>query len=341
MILGRQYGRSLAKRLIFVTIAVVLAFVVIERLSRVGIRLYWDWNYESVSRVAENDKLRYDEKRGWSWDEEYQFRGRPDASVEKPVDTFRVITLGDSCTRGAGVQPWQTYSWKLELLLNETKPPLDVEVLNAGVYGYSSGQMADYLEVELLVYKPDVVTVYANPFDKSDQAVSPALIAERPRVESPKPSVGAPTPIIRWMQEQLFASRTYYLVRLLMGQGAHPGLTAKGPDDRRQSTNFLRIRSLCESIGAEMAIIEYVTKPLDNGRDILYVPETNETRPWEAEFVRIYPTMTAGQYVPDDLFNDAVHLTPLGHNIVARELADTFLRREWIAGEASARSISP
>ncbi|MHA7836086.1 MAG: SGNH/GDSL hydrolase family protein [bacterium] len=92
--------------------------------------------------------------RGLRADREYPY--------EKPAGVFRIVSLGDSFTAGYEVQGHETFSAVLERELGNEG--LSVEVLNAGVSGYSNAEAALYLERELLRYDPDLVlfSFYAN-----------------------------------------------------------------------------------------------------------------------------------------------------------------------------------
>ena len=68
----------------------------------------------------------------------------------------RIICIGDSCTFLSG-EEMPAYSLGLESLFGRSG---GVEVLNAGVPGYSSTQGIAWLRSELLSYNPDLVTVY-------------------------------------------------------------------------------------------------------------------------------------------------------------------------------------
>ncbi len=84
------------------------------------------------------------------------FRGpEPDS---RPVN-LRILALGNSCTFGWGV-PWeQTWTCRLEYLIEAETDLGNVEVINAGVPGYSSHQGKIYFEKYLLEPKPDIVLV--------------------------------------------------------------------------------------------------------------------------------------------------------------------------------------
>src|SRR5438093_6601489 len=58
----------------------------------------------------------------------------PEFQIEKPPNTFRILSLGDSRTFGWGLSEAETYSARLrELLQKQVGQPQTVEVINAGV----------------------------------------------------------------------------------------------------------------------------------------------------------------------------------------------------------------
>jgi lysophospholipase L1-like esterase len=90
------------------------------------------------------------------------FRDDDRYSRKKPPDTFRIMAVGDSYTFGAGVELEDTYSKKLEKLLNERHPsPLYryYEVINAGIPGANTAMEVDFLREWGLKYNPDLVLV--------------------------------------------------------------------------------------------------------------------------------------------------------------------------------------
>jgi lysophospholipase L1-like esterase len=87
--------------------------------------------------------------RGLRADREYPY--------EKPAETKRIVSLGDSFTAGYEVDVEQTFSSVLERNLRSRGH--DVEVINAGVSGYSTAEACLYLERELLEYDPDLVLI--------------------------------------------------------------------------------------------------------------------------------------------------------------------------------------
>jgi len=78
-----------------------------------------------------------------------------DVSIPKPHDVFRVLVLGDSIAYGEKVHRRQTFCSKLEELLNEQHRK--VEVINAGVTGYTSYNELQYYLAHGRAFEADIV----------------------------------------------------------------------------------------------------------------------------------------------------------------------------------------
>jgi hypothetical protein len=87
----------------------------------------------------------------------YGLRDRRE-TYEKPAGTFRIVLLGDSYIEAVQVEQWQGVAERLERRLNQnaSRP---VEVINAGVAAYGTGQ--EYLLLDRLgeTLQPDLVLV--------------------------------------------------------------------------------------------------------------------------------------------------------------------------------------
>ncbi|MBW2288347.1 MAG: hypothetical protein JRG80_01645 [Deltaproteobacteria bacterium] len=78
--------------------------------------------------------------------------------LEAAEGSFRIATLGDSCTAYC-VNTRDSFPELAERYLNEQSNRL-VEVMNAGVASYSSFQGLERLKHAVLPYRPDLITVY-------------------------------------------------------------------------------------------------------------------------------------------------------------------------------------
>ncbi len=98
---------------------------------------------------------------------------RFDYAVDKPEDTYRIITLGDSWAFGMHVSTKDTYSEVLEDILNtelrngslQCAGIKQFEVLNLGVGGYDIEYMVERLRLRGMKYDPDLVIPLIKPDD--------------------------------------------------------------------------------------------------------------------------------------------------------------------------------
>lgn len=94
------------------------------------------------------------------------FRGR-EIDAAKPAGTRRLAILGNSVTFGFGVDEDETFARRLEEELRAAVPgsgaaASPVEVVNAGVIGYSSWQVRRYYPRAVGPLSPDIVVVLAG-----------------------------------------------------------------------------------------------------------------------------------------------------------------------------------
>ena len=80
-------------------------------------------------------------------------------SLQSTSRPFRILFLGDSMVQGYGVQLEQSMVYRLEDRLNTPQRETSIEVLNAGVYGYSPLLEYLYLQELMPTVDPDMVVV--------------------------------------------------------------------------------------------------------------------------------------------------------------------------------------
>jgi len=88
----------------------------------------------------------------------YKFREK-DFETPKPVETWRIMVLGDSLTFGAGLSYDERYSYLLQQCLNKKGGQKKVEILNFGVPGASTSRERNILKEYLNVVQPDLILV--------------------------------------------------------------------------------------------------------------------------------------------------------------------------------------
>ncbi len=188
-----QGRRSFLKTAVFSVIPAAVLFLgaeAIVRLLTLDRPSVWGGGFGGLGAQTFD---RVDEELGWSmkpgyrgfaWDKSYVTTndlGLRSAEVPSSKgNEFRVLSLGESSTFGIGVADDQTYSARLEKILNGAGPARPVRVINAGVSGYSSTQSLLYLERRGLALRPDMVLFYHEMND-----YLPATIRDV-RVEGPE-----------------------------------------------------------------------------------------------------------------------------------------------------------
>ena len=96
------------------------------------------------------------------------FRGA-DFTPGKQANTIRVVALGDSWTLGHNVNIDESYPQRLASLFHQEFPNKDIEVLNLGMFAYTSHEGLKLLQREALKLQPDIVLI---GFAMNDSAIS-------------------------------------------------------------------------------------------------------------------------------------------------------------------------
>ena len=78
-------------------------------------------------------------------------------AIPKPEDTLRILVLGDSVTFGTGVSRSETFPKRLERNLRSQGK--QVEVINAGINGYTAYNEVHYYLSEMRKFEPDIVVL--------------------------------------------------------------------------------------------------------------------------------------------------------------------------------------
>jgi len=259
-----------------------------------------------------------------------RFRG-PEVAVEKPAGTLRVICFGDSNTDG----PLEGGAWPEPLgalLAGDAAHP--IEVLNAGVTGYSSYQGAARARRDVPVYRPDLVLVSfgwndaANAIGGDDAAFAAAA-----GLRDVSPTRVALRRLLFRYDAVLVAAR------LTMRPAPEPARASAAVTPRVTVDDYARhltamVRQARDS-GARVAIL---TRPHRDGAAVLaatagwrrHVPEYNARARRVAADLRV-PLIDAQRHFDGrgEAFADESHLTRAGHQELARLVRDT-LRREGV-----------
>jgi lysophospholipase L1-like esterase len=282
-------------------------------------------------------------------------------------DRVRVLVLGDSFSYGVGVEDDQTYCARLAALA----PGL--EVINAGVNGYGTGQQLLALREEGPALQPAIVVVGFFWNDLEDNAAGPTraslVLVDGVLRELPAPDVsGSKAPMNRpprraWLRHSYayrFLSDRLKLLR--EGHGAahdgEPGRADALTGDEREAAwqlTFALLREFPRTAragGARLVLlvipdqVQVQTEVRFRGFDETDWGVLDRLRPFaEQEGIPLVDPLPALQaelaarraplYYREDR-----HLRPEGHAVVARALYLALRELCWIDAEAAGEATS-
>ncbi|MBR9831819.1 SGNH/GDSL hydrolase family protein [Acidiluteibacter ferrifornacis] len=111
-------------------------------------------------------------KQGNNLHNQFGFRGNS-MNKEKEANTYRIICIGGSTTYGTAVEDYRnSYPYLLEQELKNSTPK-KIEVINAGVKGYSSFESLLNFQFNLLEFNPDLIIINHGINDLSTRLVWP------------------------------------------------------------------------------------------------------------------------------------------------------------------------
>jgi len=125
--------------------------------------------------------------RGGSVVNEQGFGQREVISIERRPGTLRFVAMGESTTLGHDVDNGNYPVYLRDVMKISGRGFSAVEMINAGVSGWLSDQVALRAERELVAYKPDIVVLYVgwNDFQSYDPYSPPPTISHFERVYGP------------------------------------------------------------------------------------------------------------------------------------------------------------
>ncbi len=275
-----------------------------------------------------------------------RFKG-PLAKVPKPPDVMRVMCYGDSLTDGPPKGGWPTWLG----VLWDRHPPLPgrrVEVLNAGVAGYSSHQGLLRFLQEVDRYQPDLLLVSFGWNDAAEAVGQPDRSFRIP----PWPLVACQRALIPYRAYLVlmnYTQRWRPAAPKSAGAIAHPRVSLDG-----YLANLDRFRTEAQARGIP---IVFLTRPHKLPAAELRshptwrhsVPDYNSALvAWsQSRGVPLIDAQRHFESLSSDLFSDECHFTPKGYQRMAELVRDQVsvgsdgsLGGRTIGGNPKARSTS-
>lgn len=284
--------------------------------------LFWKFRQDITTESKEFSYLSYHiDKDG--------FRG--DEVLDQKPD-LRLLSLGNSCTFGWGVEHDQIFTEQLEKILANQRPGKTVEVINAGVPGYSSYQGLKYYADDLIKYHADIVLIM---FGWNDQWTAGGNISDADQQLPPQ--------WVLSLRNVMTRTRLYQLMRKIL-------LSLSEPDGKVEAYHTGGVhRVSTKEFNANLKKIIKLVKENGSQPILLIPPIASLTNYFEPGTVSEFHSrhayyqrevVLAGQYtrtpVVDlqtafdkyrNLFNDvqadAIHFNHLGHRTAAEVIAVT------------------
>ncbi len=289
------------------------------------------------------------------------FKG-PERDWVKSPATFRIACLGGSSTYGHGPSSNAT-TWpaRLEHYLSESYPERSIEVLNAGMRGYSTFESLINYALRVADFDPDLVIVY-HTINDMRCALYPGVVRDNQHFRAVWRSY-VPSPLERWFGW----SWTYRIARRYgtdylaergnLGsyviRGFRPNRDVYNPNELppRGLANFERnLRDIATLARGDGASVAFVTQAMDHGdmagiyssrrnqsQAILAFTESvrSSARTEDVLLIDAAPILEAaaqaqrdsgGPDANDTIFTQEVHLTDEGADLLARTIADGLIK---------------
>ena len=280
---------------------------------------------------------------------------------KKPPGTFRVLVVGDSFPEALQVQRDQSFPRILQKILNKTPRKCRVEVINAGVSGYSPLIIYLYLKHKGLKYKPDLVLLsYIHVYVGRDlryrkwarfDAKGLPLACAHPEGETKLEG-------IKWLYQRIRANSRLVLflherIKVLVAKAKKTAskkgpASPKKPGSRNPDPAFTfkmvkAVNDLCRQNGAKM-LLAFIPRGSqvkgESGRRAFPTdyahqrPQKNMSRFCRENNVPqldLLPAFNASKKNPLFFPVDG-HLTPGGHQVVAGQTAKFMISHKMIPG---------
>ena len=251
------------------------------------------------------------------------FRDR-EFAIKKDPGTVRIICMGDSITFGWPALVEKTYSRMLEKTLNRKMPQKTIEVINAGVPGYTSYQGMVWFKKELIKYSPDAIIVY---FGVNDNV--PARLEDKSHKMAPALILKSVNFMKRFHAYRLYKKAIMHLYYLGKGKDVEYNTLRVVPKDFE--SNLAEISVAAQKINCKVVFI-------DNA--VFYDPETGHILnkdmyrvPPGSNRIDIYEMMKRvnvdyAQLFVDDCRPHNFHLTAQGQAILAKKIAEFLIQNK-------------
>lgn len=281
------------------------------------------------------------------------FRGQ-NCTIRKPDNTYRIFCLGESstfCVTSSDDE--HTWPYLLEKLLTKEDPQDTIEVINAGVPGWTTYESMINLAIRILDYDPDMIIVYhgANDVAYCHRATETFNYSDKPPI-SP--------------YSKLFDNSAAYILLMTGGKfGSNKAPKKKLPDTfkpygpRAFRRNLQNIISIGKAHNVQVILSTQATLIQENPRGTDWEEVSAGNLAWfglnQKALVRAYKEINStikelstknhvafvdnGEKVPHtfEYLIDYAHLTDKGSEEVARNFFEAIKKEEFIRQKVSSK----
>ena len=260
----------------------------------------------------------------------------------KTPGTRRILAIGDSFTYGHGVQDDETYPAVVERVLR--RRGYGVEVVNAGVPGYSTDQAYTWMLRDGLALRPDLVLMGVHCSDVSDNFESSLYdldgerLVRRGAEATRMYRLGS---VVGLVPSAVRRSRVFDL--LVASIAWHDAPSALPPVADLDGWSFAKIRLEALDLAARvpgLAVILMPCKKAIGGADP-YGPLAAEFAAADVPVLAALPALEEAGDPRTYFFRDDPHLNADGNRVLATIVADFLDARGLLDGAAGPRAPSP
>ncbi len=253
----------------------------------------------------------------------------------KPAGVFRIICLGNSNTFGWKQRESDAYPQQLQSLCDAKLPGLKIEVINAGITGYSTYQGKIFLGEEILRLEPDLVLVNYGWNDllpakfgiqDKEQKLPPQWVLDLQNLLS---------------QTTLYQTLKSFWVGRFSGKKAiEPGISRVSIDDFQN--NLTDMEKICREYGINAVLLTnpiasleaYWGKGKVSNVHLLHQAYNDAIRQLAFskgfEILDIALLFEGRRDLYDNPQADYIHYNALGHKVVAQAIYEYLLWKQFI-----------
>lgn len=351
---SKGYRISLTLKIILISLGIIFSFSLLEIYSRIAFKI-------TLPRECfQNDiLLNHSHKPSSScqfrtkfWYVNYKINsfGLRDFEYpqKKPENTYRILALGDSFTEGFGVKQKESWPKILEKNLTSNIKDKHIEVINAGVAGYSPLLEYLYLKEKGLELEPDLVIVafdLTDFLDDIEYAKQANYLANEPVSVKPFEPLhqqiyldhlenGEQTPNTQKIIS--FLRKHSMLLKTLLGpkpQALRISNFFQPTENQQQEVkkNILLIKTLLEQKNVNLLLVTY---PYQNQLEDQNIPKPqqeleNFALTNDIKFLNATPNFSS--FKPQDLYiKYDLHFSVKGHNILAQSLTNYLIENNQL-----------